>query len=153
MRQVVCSQSKVAEESNLHYESVASGLYGITFHCDVVQSPIFMRRTLASLLLAVLLTGFGLPLLQAQSAAPACCRRNGQHHCSAPATNGGYRSLAACSFYRHFRALTTHGNSALGVSTVTAFVLTVAQQPTASLSVLMTRDFPRSNSQRGPPPA
>jgi hypothetical protein len=49
-----------------------------------------MRRTLASLLLALVSLPLIAPLLLASDAGlPACCRRNGEHHCSmAPGSMG-----------------------------------------------------------------
>jgi hypothetical protein len=110
-----------------------------------------MRRPVASLLLVLLLAGFALPIVQAQTSAPACCRRGGQHHCTTPSTADGFRSLADCCFYRHFTALTTHGNPALGRSSAIAAGLVSTSNPAAVASAPAFQLFARSNSQRGPP--
>ena len=109
-----------------------------------------MRRPVASLLLVLLLAGFVLPIVQAQTTAPACCRRGGQHHCAAPSTPDGFRSLATCCFYRHV-GLTTHGNSAL--DRAAAFSVSVVNTPNidAPRRAPAIQLFARSNSQRGPP--
>src|ERR1700760_2639944 len=85
-----------------------------------------MRRPVSSLLLLLLLVGLALPIVQAQTAAPACCRRGGQHHCTTPSTADGFRSLGDCCFYRHFGALTTHGDSALERSSAISVNLAIA---------------------------
>ena len=110
-----------------------------------------MRRPVASLLLVLLLAGFALPIVQAQTAAPACCRRGGQHHCTTPSTADGFRSLADCYFYRHLSALTTHGKLALGRSS--AISINIASAPNAVVvsPVQAAQIFSRNNPQRGPP--
>ena len=110
-----------------------------------------MRRSIASLLVVLLLAGFALPIVQAQTAAPACCRRGGQHHCTTPSTSDGFRSLADCCLYRHLGALTTHGNSALGQSAAHAVNLIAADTLAASISARPLRSFGGNNPQRGPP--
>jgi hypothetical protein len=65
-----------------------------------------MRRAVASLLLALLCLGFGCSFLQAQpSAIPACCRRDGKHHCAMSLKGDGFRTTAPNCPYRTFRAL------------------------------------------------
>lgn len=123
----------------------------ITSQCDVVQSPVFMRRPVASLLLAILLCGFALPLLQAQTTAPACCRRDGRHHCQAPAGPDGFRSRTSCSLLAHPRALTSHGHSVLGASSTAGFAPTVAREAAAVSFVLFLQLSSADNLQRGPP--
>jgi|HubBroStandDraft_5_1064220.scaffolds.fasta_scaffold02803_1 hypothetical protein len=110
-----------------------------------------MRRPVASLLLLILFAGIGLPLLQAQPASHACCRRGAQHHCDAPVSGDGFRSLASCCLYRHPHALNRHGSSALGVSPNSTFQLSA--EPTAALlpSAPAAQIFARNNPQRGPP--
>jgi hypothetical protein len=110
-----------------------------------------MRRPVASLLLVLLLAGFALPMVQAQTAAPACCRRGGQHHCTAPSTADGFRSLANCCFYRHPGALTTHGNSALGRRSNVSVNLAITPNVAALASSPVSQLFANTNPQRGPP--
>jgi hypothetical protein len=45
-----------------------------------------MRRILATLLIAIIASGFVLPaaMTAVEDSAPACCRRNGKHHCLMP---------------------------------------------------------------------
>ena len=68
-----------------------------------------MRRLAASLLLALLCAGMTLPLLQAQgNGVPACCRRNGKHHCAMLPQGDGFRTSATNCPHRGFTALTSH---------------------------------------------
>jgi hypothetical protein len=110
-----------------------------------------MRRPVASLLLVLLLAGFALPIVQAQTAAPACCRRGGQHHCTTPSTADGFRSLADCCFYRHLSALTTHGKLVLGRSSAISINIASAPNAVAVSAVPAAQIFSRNNPQRGPP--
>ncbi len=110
-----------------------------------------MRRPVASLLLVLLLAGFALPIVQAQTAAPACCRRGGQHHCSAPSTADGFRSLADCCFYRHPGVLTTHGNPALGRGSQASVNLDIAPRVVPLVSSPVSHLLLNTNPQRGPP--
>lgn len=50
-----------------------------------------MRRALASLLLALFSFPLIVPMLRADAASslPACCRRNGEHHCAMPDHSSG----------------------------------------------------------------
>lgn len=83
-----------------------------------------MRRIPASLLLVLLCFGFALPFLQAQpSSVPACCRRDGKHHCAMSLNGDGFRATATNCPYRHLGALTSPSaaakvsSSVLGIST------------------------------------
>jgi hypothetical protein len=68
-----------------------------------------MRRLAASLLLVLLCVGLALPMLLARDAGvPACCRRNGKHHCVMLPQGDGFRTSAANCPYRRFTALTSH---------------------------------------------
>ena|SRR5664279_470021 len=68
-----------------------------------------MRRLAASLLLALLCAGLALPMLLARGdGVPACCRRNGKHHCVMLPQGDGFRTSAANCPYRRFTALTSH---------------------------------------------
>jgi hypothetical protein len=65
-----------------------------------------MRRTLALLLIALFSVSLFTPLFAADERRelPACCRRDGQHHCSMPshaADQSDHTALhARCSLYR-----------------------------------------------------
>jgi len=60
-----------------------------------------MRRIPASLLLALLCFGFALPFLQAQpSSIPACCQRDGKHHCAMSLHGDGFRTSGTNCPYR-----------------------------------------------------
>src|SRR5664280_2515596 len=68
-----------------------------------------MRRLAASLLLVLSCAGLALPMLLARDAGvPACCRRNGKHHCVMLPQRDGFRTSAANCPYRRFTALTSH---------------------------------------------
>ncbi len=76
-----------------------------------------MRRLAASFLLLLLCAGMTLPLLQAQgSSVPACCRRNGKHHCEMLPQGDGFRTAAPGCPYRSFTALTSHSTALSTVS-------------------------------------
>jgi len=65
-----------------------------------------MRRVPASLLLALWSLGLALPFLQAQpSAIPACCRRDGKHHCAMSPGGDGFRTIASNCPYRNLGAV------------------------------------------------
>lgn len=72
-----------------------------------------MRIAIANLLLVVSMAGYGLPLLQAQATGPSCCRRNGEHHCAASATQDGYHAAAVTCPYRQCTPLTSRAATAL----------------------------------------
>jgi len=59
-----------------------------------------MRRISASFLLVLLWVGFALPLLEAQSGTPACCRRDGKHHCGMSPNGDGFHTSASSCPYR-----------------------------------------------------
>jgi hypothetical protein len=110
-----------------------------------------MRRLAASLLLVLLLAGLALPMLLAQgSGVPACCRRNGKHHCMMLLRGDGFRTAAANCPYRHFTALTSHSTPC----SITATVLSVNLGCENSIA-LASPDLPlrvAGNAQkRGPP--
>jgi len=118
--------------------------------CDVVQS-LLMRRSLASLLLVLLVVTLALPLLQAQPDFPACCRRNGQHHCERASQGDGLRASAPCCLYRHFTALTSHSVTALRVP-AQALVLNLRwRQATGFDSPDVARRAAGNTRKRGPP--
>jgi len=76
-----------------------------------------MRRIPASLVLLLLCFGFALPFLQAQhSSLPACCRRDGKHHCTMSQHGDGFRTSAPNCPYRHLGATLNSPSPALRVS-------------------------------------
>jgi hypothetical protein len=68
-----------------------------------------MKRFVANLAVAVLLSTFALPLAIAlqNSGIPGCCRPTGKHHCSQMPTGSGFKSKTnACPYASQF--LATH---------------------------------------------
>jgi hypothetical protein len=77
-----------------------------------------MRRALASLLLALFSFPLIFPVLSAETAGnlPACCRREGQHHCvmAAQTANSGSPSIQArCPQFPRINALAVSLNPVL----------------------------------------
>jgi len=72
-----------------------------------------MRRSLASLLLALWMTGTCLPLLQAQPDLPACCRSDGMHHCAMHWQGDGFHATGDRCPYQHFVVATVRQITAL----------------------------------------
>jgi len=65
-----------------------------------------MRRSLSSLLLALICAGVLLPFLQGSPTdVPACCRRDGKHHCMRRSGADGFKSAAMVCPYRSLRVL------------------------------------------------
>lgn len=62
-----------------------------------------MQRMLASLLLMLTSFGAALPFVQEQQTSiPACCRRDGSHHCTAMSTTAdGFKAAGAKCPYQH----------------------------------------------------
>jgi len=75
-----------------------------------------MRRSLASLLLALWMTGICLPLLQSQPDLPACCRRDGMHHCAMHWQGAGFHATGGACPYQHFTAVAVRQITALTAS-------------------------------------
>jgi len=112
-----------------------------------------MRRVSASLLIALLWFGIALPLLQAQpNALPACCRRNGKHHCAMSVKGGGFRAIAPNCPYRGFRALIPPAR-ALKVSSTVLTVSTQARGLVQSAPPMIAWRAMDNTQQRGPPPS
>lgn len=118
-----------------------------------------MRRILSISLLVVLGIGLGLPFVQAQETVPACCRRDGKHHCNANMgasgeSSGlpGFKSAVETCPYRHHPALTSE-QSALTATPhqIGIFVFcSEALQPTESN---FYSNRPNDAHKRGPPAA
>jgi hypothetical protein len=112
-----------------------------------------MRRSLASLLLVLLVGALALPFLQAEQTVPACCRRGGQHHCAMASHDDGVGFVAA-------RCPCQHCTPLISVSITAArsgrhSPTSVAQWPQASpIDAPMTAQLAADSCQkRGPPRA
>jgi hypothetical protein len=110
-----------------------------------------MRRSLASLLLAVLIGTFALPFLQAKQNVPACCRRGGQHHCAASAGADGFRATAPCCPFQHFIPLVSHSEPALRSSADTFLFVLRWQRSVSFDSPDIARQVAGNTQKRGPP--
>jgi len=109
-----------------------------------------MRRVLASLLLVLWVAGCCGPLLSAASRLPACCRLNGNHHCTRVARDG-FQSAAASCPYQHGTALASQPNTALAGSAQPAFLSIVQSLPLGPQSCSAARQPVANVSGRGPP--
>ena len=110
-----------------------------------------MRRSLASLLLVVLIGSFALPFLQATSHVPACCLRRGQHHCTTPLPGDGFHSAAPNCPYRHSAALISHAVTALRTSSHSLFLDRSWNNSLYRGSFLVLSGLVGGTSERGPP--
>ena len=111
-----------------------------------------MRRALASLLLVLWMAGFCLPLLQAQSQLPACCRRGGKHHCQAPPLADGYRAIVTACPHSHFTALPAPLRIAMGGGGAYAIAQASHWQRAPHInSPDITRYLAEDTYERGPP--
>ena len=124
---------------------------GITPRCDVVGLLFDMRNAVAKLLLVATMAGFYLPWLQAQTAAPACCRRSGEHHCAAPATQDGYHAAAVACPYRQSTPLTSRATTALPSPQQTVAIGWSARNPLYYSSPKLIRSYADTTPDRGPP--
>ena len=124
-------------------------------------STIFsMRRIWATLLLAISAFSLIAPALsavEAESTLPACCRRNGRHHCTMgdqQAPGGGIQVHAArCALFPTDKCLPATGRSLLALSgSAMVFAAIVAhpavRRQTASLYRI---SYSRAGQKRGPP--
>lgn len=112
-----------------------------------------MRRILASLLLA--LVGFSLiaPALFASDAdakLPACCRRNGKHHCT-QTTGSGFHA-ARCADFPSIAAIPSNQTAALPELFEATFAALIAQPTrTSRLEVRSLISYSQAGQKRGPP--
>jgi hypothetical protein len=110
-----------------------------------------MRRISASLLLALLCFGFALPFLQAQrSSIPACCRRDGKHHCAMSANGNGFRTSAANCPCRHLSVLASR-SIGLKVSSSVLSISTHGLFPIRNEQPLIALRASDNTQKRGPP--
>ena len=109
-----------------------------------------MRRGASIAVLAVLLGGLLVPVVQGSAALPACCRVGGSHHCAG--TNGldGFHSEASECPYRATPAIVSGVVALVGTKVSTAMVAakTPASSPRTSLLLSVVVG---TAPQRGPP--
>jgi len=112
-----------------------------------------MRRGLSIAVLAVLLSGFLVPLAQGSDASlPACCRAHGAHHCMGMTGMDGFHSAASKCPYRAEPAVIS------GIVALVGFrmaIAVVAAEPNSSIrrASLLTSAEVAAVPQRGPPQA
>jgi len=122
-----------------------------------------MRRALAALLVSVFSFSLIGPALfaSADSSVPACCRRDGKHHCSmsgmdqdaAPLSGPAMVAYSAkCLYFPKGGALLPHSDAALltardAVCTSTTGQATIQLKPDAAYCTV----FNRAHQKRGPP--
>ncbi len=113
-----------------------------------------MRRALASLLLVLISFGAALPFVrELQTNVPACCRRDGAHHCMAmtATTADGFKAAAGNCPYRHLAVVSTATVAILVSRQV--FRLSPSASPVLSADAPLTAFRDAGNvSKRGPPP-
>jgi hypothetical protein len=115
-----------------------------------------MRRALASLLLALFSFPLILPVLRADAASnlPACCRREGKHHCSMdslPKYQEGISPIQPkCSNYPS--TIAVPGNIAFLENPPSVCVSLLTYPPLQAQAEAQYRvSFSRSRQKRGPP--
>jgi len=129
--------------------------------CGVLPSGISMRRIVANLVLAVMAWSFVAPmaLAAAGSDTPACCRRDGKHHCMsgmsgmAGISNDGVLSFRAAPSDCPYRSqvATPTGVAHPQDPTVSAAKLASASLLPAANSRAFKSLSSSCNFQRGPP--
>ena len=122
-----------------------------------------MRRLFSICLSAAILLPLLAPLLSmgasAQTVVPACCRREGKHHCM-----GGMSATAAADGQNHFQApreicpyqqralvVAHHELSTIAVSVNTSTIRLHQPSIPAQAECLRRISFDRSRQKRGPP--
>jgi hypothetical protein len=110
-----------------------------------------MRRSLASLLLAVLMAPLASPLAQAQPDVHACCRRNGQHHCETTAGADGFRTSASCCPFHPSIPLLSHSETALRASASSLPFALSSHRSISFSSPDIARQVAGNAQKRGPP--
>jgi len=121
-----------------------------------------MRRFVASLVLSLMAWSFVAPMALALTGkdVPACCRRNGKHHCqmagmsamAAPLADGvpSFSSHSSECPYRSQKATPT-GTAAPHTEIISTQELPLTDFVSASDSRLRYAQSSTGNSQRGPP--
>ena len=117
--------------------------------CSTISQ--LVRRILAISMLFVLGVALGLPFVQAQETTPACCRRDGKHHCMGSMGADGFKSAAMACPYRYLRVLTTRTTALVAVraGVTRSGLQDTIQSP--ELSQIAIR-VPEKCHDRGPPP-
>jgi hypothetical protein len=106
---------------------------------------------------------FGFPLIlpairvDSEAKLPACCRRNGKHHCSVPDAAQRHDASGAavrekCSQYSGASAIPAYSNATLLNATL-AFYSSLVKHPAvhSQTEALQRISFSRSRQKRGPP--
>jgi hypothetical protein len=132
----------------------------------VAYTLAYMRRTLAVLMLLIFGSFLGAPLLATsnsieQNDLPACCRRNGSHHCVTRMMEGdpGTTQVSAppenCPLFPHTGQMTPVRNSAIAPNATGAFYACLQSHPACHTQSEAQRriSFDRSRQKRGPPAA
>ena len=109
-----------------------------------------MRRIPASFLLVLLCFGLALPLLQAQPGTPACCRRNGKHHCGLSPNGDGFHTSPLSCPYRTVGVLTSH-SMALNVRPLVLTIGPYGQPRVGTVPALIALQASDHTQKRGPP--
>jgi hypothetical protein len=119
-----------------------------------------MRRVWATLLTLLFSLSLIIPAVSAadaESSLPACCRRNGTHHCSL--SKGGTESSSGpavqptrCSLYPSAKGLPTGRTAAVAKASERIFAGLVAHPATRRQTEARYRiSFSRTRQKRGPP--
>lgn len=117
-----------------------------------------MRRVSALLLIALFSFSLISPALFASNAdanLPACCRREGKHHCAmiAVASNsssGPALQATRCPFFP--KAFAAYRTAGLGAISLTLLPTLVSQSPSDRLTESLCRSsYSRAGQKRGPP--
>lgn len=119
-----------------------------------------MRRALAFLLVAL----FGISLVppaafasDAESKLPACCRRNGKHHCAmavghAETTPGPAVQAARCPLFPATPAVPAHETAVVSAVSLALFHgLAVWSAPIEASETLSLISYSQAGQKRGPP--
>jgi hypothetical protein len=119
-----------------------------------------VRRISAILLLALFSFSLISPAVLAadpESSLPACCRRNGKHHCAmmaieAASSSGPSLQAAPCASFPSIRAVPTSAATGL-LKTPAAVFASVLSRPAAhpQTEQLLRNSFTLSGQKRGPP--
>ncbi len=113
-----------------------------------------MRRTLSWLLLVLLSFPLVAPLLRADSGLvfPACCRRDGLHHCAMGPGNTGSQAMGArCPYYPAPTRFTVEPHAAVAGSSLAAIAPAPLHAAPCRAESGYQRPIYHSRFERGPP--